>query len=147
MRSEPTPVYENVLAPTDGSDNAARGVAHATALAAEAGARLHVLFVVDETVYGAETGLSSYEAYLEKVEEDGAALVEGLAADAADRGVETTATVRRGAPHEEILSYADAQGVDLIVMGKRGATGGTVPHVGAVTDRVIPGADVPVVPV
>lgn len=140
-------MYQHVLAPTDGSDNAARGVEHAIAVAAEMGAHLHLLFVVDETVYGSSTGLSSYEAYLEKVEEDAGRLVEELAATAADRGVDVTTSVLRGTPHETILRVADAEHADLVVMGKRGATGGTVPHVGSVTDRVLRGAEVPVLPV
>lgn len=147
LRTEPTGVYENVLVPTDGSDNAERGIAHAIDLAAETGAHLHVLFVVDETVYGSDTGLSSYEAYIEKVADDAEDLVESVVEEATERGVESTTSVLRGTPHEEILDYAEAQSVDLIVMGKRGATGGTVPHVGSVTDRVLRGATVPVMPV
>ncbi len=139
-------MYENVLAPTDGSDNAARGIAHAVDLAAETDAHLHVLFVVDETVYGSSTGLSSYEAYLEKVADDAEDLVETVVEEATERGVESTTSVVRGTPHEEILDYADARDIDLIVMGKRGETGGTT-HVGSVTDRVLRRATMPVLPV
>lgn len=139
-------MYENVLAPTDGSDNAARGVAHGIKLAAETDAHLHVLFVVDETVYGSSTGLSSYEAYLEKVADDAEDLVETVVEEATERGVESTTSVVRGTPHEEILDYADARDIDLIVMGKRGETGGTT-HIGSVTDRVLQRATVPVMPV
>lgn len=147
MRAEPARVYENILVPTDGSRNAARGVEHAMDLAEETGARLHVLFVVDEAVYGSATGLGSYELFLEKVGDEAEDLVEEMVEDAVERGIDSTTSVLRGVPHEVILDYADEQGVDLIVMGKRGAAGGTTPHVGSVTNRVLRGASVPVLPV
>lgn len=140
-------MYENILVPTDGSDHADRGVAHAMDLAAEHGARLHVLFVVDETVYGSTPALSSYEAFLEEVSEQAEDVAEEIVEDATERGIDATMSVLRGTPHETILSYADDQGVDVIVMGKRGAAGVESPHMGSVTNRVLQESPVPVVPV
>jgi nucleotide-binding universal stress UspA family protein len=140
-------MYENVLVPTDGSDHAARGVEHGLDLAAEHGARLHVLFVVDETTYGSTPAFGSYEAFLEDVADDAEALVEDVVEEATERGVDATMSVLRGTPHETILQYAADNDVDLIVMGKRGATGVEAPHIGSVTDRVLGAATVPVLPV
>jgi len=44
-------MYDKVLVPTDGSDHADRGVDYGVELAATNDAELHVLFVVDESVY------------------------------------------------------------------------------------------------
>jgi len=54
--------------------------------------------------------------------------------------------VTRGLPHKEIVRYADAHDVDVIVMGRAG-DGGTEPHIGSVTDRVLRTTDRPVFPV
>jgi len=140
-------VYENILVPTDGSEHADRGIDHAMDLAAEHGARLHVLFVVDETVYGSTPALSSYEAFLEEVSEQAEDVAEDVVDDATERGIDATMSVLRGTPHETILSYADDQAIDVIVMGKRGAAGVEAPHMGSVTNRVLRDATVPVVPV
>ena len=140
-------MYDRILVPTDGSEYAARGVERGMDLAEENDAQLHVLFVVDETVYGSTPALSSYEAYLEKVADDAEDLAEDIIEDATERGIESTMAVLRGVPHEEILAYVDEHDVDLIVMGKRGATGVEPPHVGSVTDRVLGAAEVPVIPV
>jgi len=140
-------MYERILVPTDGSEHAARGVERGMTIAEENDAQLHVLFVVDETVYGSTPALSSYEAYLEKIAEDAEDLAADIVEEATERGIESTMAVLRGVPHEEILAYTDEHDVDLIVMGKRGATGIEPPHVGSVTDRVLGAAEVPVIPV
>ena len=95
-------VYENILVPTDGSDHADRGVDHALELAASTGARLHVLFVVDETVYGTTPAFSSYEAFLEDVEERAEDVTEDIVESATERGIDATMSVLRGVPHETI---------------------------------------------
>ena len=140
-------MYDNILVPTDGSDHADRGVEHGLDLAAAHGARLHVLFVVDESVYGATPALSSYEAFLESIEEQAEEITEDVVADATEQGVDATMSVLRGVPHETIRSYADEQDIDLIVMGKRGAAGVEAPHFGSVTNRVLRESPVPVMPV
>lgn len=73
---------------------------------------------------------------------------EHAVADVADRaeraGVTVTTTIERGIPHEEILAYADANDVDVIVMGTHGRTGLNRFLIGSVTEKVIRSADVPV---
>ncbi len=140
-------MYQNILVPTDGSEHAERGVEHGLTLAAEHGARLHVLFVVDETTYGTTPALSSYELFMDKIADQAEDVAEEIIEDATEQGIEATMTVLRGTPHREILHYAEDNDIDLIVMGKRGATGVEPPHVGSVTDRVLGSADVPVIPV
>jgi len=143
-------MYSNILVPTDGSEHAERGVEHGMDLAAEHGATLHVLFVVDEKVYGSTPALSSYEASLEKLADEAEDLVGDIVEDAIEHGIETTTAVRRGVPHEEILEYVAANDIDAIAMGKRGASGEPTEgshHLGSVTDRVLREADVPVTPV
>ena len=140
-------MYDKVLVPTDGSDHADRGVDYGMTLAAENDAQLHVLFVVDESVYGTTPALSSYEAFLEELEEQAEDLTEDAVEEATERGIDVTVSVRRGVPHDAICTYADAEGIDVIVMGKRGAGGVERPHLGSVTNRVLRQAPVPVVPV
>lgn len=60
-----------------------------------------------------------------------------------DAGVE----VREGLPVNDLLSYADAEGIDLIAMGARGRTGLDRLLVGSTAERVVRHADVPVVTV
>lgn len=52
-----------------------------------------------------------------------------------------------GVPSEEILDYADANGVDLIVMGTHGRTGLPRLLLGSTTERVVRLFDAPVLTV
>lgn len=140
-------VYRKVLIPTDGSDYAQRGVDHGLDLSAQHDAEVHVVFVVDEAVHGHTPALSGYEAFLEKVEDEGQRNVDRVVERARDRGLDASGAVLRGRPAEAILDYVDREDVDVVVMGKRGVGDVEPPHLGSVTDRVIRHADVPVVPV
>ncbi|WP_265111333.1 universal stress protein [Halosolutus halophilus] len=132
-------MYTDVLIPTDGSDGTRRAITHGLTIADRFDATVHALSVVPEGPLGS-------------LESDGARraaqrAVARVEADARDGGLPVTTAVRRGVPHEEILDYADEEGVDLIVMGTQGRTGLDRVLVGSVTERLVRMADVPVVTV
>ncbi|EMA56156.1 universal stress protein UspA-like protein [Halococcus thailandensis JCM 13552] len=116
-------------------------------LATAHGAHLHVLFVVYETVYGSTPAFSSYEVFLEQIADEAEEVAENIVEDATERDIDSTMSVLRGVPPKKILEHAGNNDIDLITMGKRGATGVEPPHMGSVTNRVLRGADVPVLPV
>lgn len=140
-------MYEKILVPTDGSENADRGIAHALDMAVEHDAEIHVLFVVDEGVYGGSPATSSYELALEKIADEAEDVAEEVAEEATERGIDSTTSIRRGKPADEILRYVEDHEVDVVVMGKRGAGDPGKFRLGSVTERVLSGTDVPVVPV
>jgi nucleotide-binding universal stress UspA family protein len=139
-------MYSTVLIPTDGSIGAERGVETGLDIARKYDAAVHALFVVDERIYGETPGLSDVELRFEKIEERGEELLAEIASQAADAGLEAVTTTRRGLPYEVITAYADDNDVDLIVMGRHGASRHPVPHIGSCTDRVLRTATVPVLP-
>ncbi|MFC6717496.1 universal stress protein [Natrialbaceae archaeon GCM10025810] len=132
-------MYQNVLIPTDGSDETRRAIAHGLAIADRFDATVHALSVVPEGPYG-------------PLDDEGASevarrAVEIIEIDADREGVDVTTAVERGVPHEEILSYADEEDVDMIVMGTKGRTGVDRVLVGSVAERVVRLSPVPVVTV
>jgi nucleotide-binding universal stress UspA family protein len=138
-------MYDHILIPFDGSDEARRGAEHGIGLAAALDATVHALYVID--LPGAPRALSlrddeeemreEYRAYGEDVTTE-------LCDMAADAGVDCVAAVRSGSPSEEIVDYAEDEGVDLIVLGSayRGRIRGLM---GSTTDKVVRTATVPVV--
>lgn len=140
-------MYENILLPTDGSDGARRGVEHGLDIAEKYGAKVHVLFVVDERVHGDTPALSSEELALEKWEQEGEEVVAEIVEQARQLDLETANQSLRGVPHEVILEYTEDNDIDLIVMGLHGQSEVQRPHIGSTTDRVIRGSNVPVLPV
>lgn len=137
-------MYDNILIPFDGTDEARKGAEHGVDLAATVGATIHALYVIDlpgtpRTVYvtdDEEEIREKYEAYGEEVTSE-------LCEMAAKKGADCTQVLKSGSVHEEILDYADETDIDLIVMGSayRGSLGAVF---GGTTERVVRTSTVPV---
>ena len=136
---------ESVLVPTDGSPVAAAAVDEAAALAAEYGARLHVLTIVDPAVLGYDV----HSAMATDVLEDRA---ESILDDAVERAEDTGAgdvvrTTEFGSPRRTIVRYAADESADLVVMGTHGRSGIDRFLMGSVTEGTVRTAPVPVLTV
>jgi len=70
-----------------------------------------------------------------------------LLAQTRKAGVRAKGFLLEGAPHDEIIRFARARRVDLIVMGTHGRRGLAKFFVGSVADRVVAGASCPVLTV
>src|SRR5689334_22468655 len=109
-----------ILVATDGSPSAHDATNFAIALAGAHDAELlviHVVRTLDFVVDDIEE--PGYAVPHEPAERDHAVLDEAVAR-ATQRGVRTTTSLRLGSAVDEIVSYAEACNVDLIVVGTRG---------------------------
>lgn len=142
-------MFERILIPTDGSDPARPAVEMAVGLAETHGAVLHVLCIVDQptTVSGMGEGFSGLDDLLDALEERGHQATKAIVEQARERDIETTAAVRRGNPHDDILSYAEDNDIDVIVMGTHGRTGVKRALLGSVTENVVRHSEIPVLTV
>lgn len=134
---------DRILVPTDGSDGATAALEHASSLAADRDATVHLLTVVDTNGDG-PTADESVRAVFER---RGREIVADAADRASEQGVATVEAVERGRPHEAILAYAADAAIDLVVMGTRGRRGLERFFLGSVAERVVRLADVPVLTV
>ncbi|WP_114575586.1 universal stress protein [Saliphagus sp. LR7] len=138
-------MYDRILLPTDGSETTDRALAHAADLADRYGADLHLLYVIDVTVFADDVETAGIVSEFETM---GDRIVGRVAAEAREAGVEPAATaVVRGTPHRTILEYVDEEGIDLVVMGTHGRTGLDRYLLGSVTEKVVRLSDVPVLTV
>lgn len=142
-------MFDRILIPTDGSDPTKPAVEMALDLAEAHSAMLHVLFIVDQptSVSGMGEGFSGLDDLLEALEERGHQATGAIVEQAKERDIESTAAVRRGNPHDDILSYADEHEIDVIVMGTHGRTGVKRALLGSVTENVVRHSAIPVLTV
>ncbi len=128
----------NILVPVDGSEGACKAAAFAAALAGPAGASL-TLATVLETEGSLIVGASALSS--EELEQAMEAAAERAFSDAqaavAAAGMEAQTLVLRGKPSAEIIRYAGAGAVDLIVMGSRGLTELRELLLGSVSSQVL----------
>ncbi len=134
-------MYETLLVPTDGSETVDRTLPHALRLAADHGATVHALYVVDQRVVKASSD-ELREDIRTDLERQGEAAVEAVAERASEAGIECETAVRHGTPDKEVVAHAEEAGADVIVIGPHGKTPRKkIEGLGSVSDRVV--ADAP----
>lgn len=135
-------MIERVLIATDGSDAAGRAEEYALSLAELAGAEIHALYVVEtKAKYILTIDLEGEE--IERYEEYGEETVTDVVEKAQSRGLTARGVVRKGKIAPEIVDYATENGIDQIVMGRKGH--GTIgKYVGSTPEKVIRMADIPI---
>ncbi|MFC4359205.1 universal stress protein [Halobium salinum] len=140
-------MYDRILVPTDGSTGVGRAVDHAIGLAAAHDAVVEAVYVVNS---GGLAGLpmeSSWEGVDELLRSDAEAAVEAVERRARDCGVEASGRVLEGAPHREIVRFAESEDCDLVVMGTHGRGGIDRLLLGSVAEKVVRASRVPVMTV
>jgi nucleotide-binding universal stress UspA family protein len=130
-------MYETLLVPTDGSDTVDRTLPHAFRMAADHGATVHALYVVDGRVVRASSD-ELVEDVRSDLERQGEAAVEAVADRAREAGVDVETAVRHGTPDKEIVARAEETDADVILIGPHGKTPRRkVEGLGSVSDRVV----------
>lgn len=140
-------MYDRILIPTDGSEEARKAVDHGIDLAAAVGASVHALFVVESRLSALPSDSMRQVTEREEWVRYGREVTDEVVADAEARGVSGVAAVEQGKAHKEIVEYANENDIDCIVMGTHGRDGVQDVILGNVTERVVRTANVPVLTV
>jgi nucleotide-binding universal stress UspA family protein len=121
-------MYRNILVAVDGSPTSDRGLQHAAALAAQQGARLTVVYVLD--IYAAVSEMqmafsSLYDQQLEVMRRFGQQVLDKAATAAAAAGVQAQCVLREVgvARVADVIAEEAAKGFDLLVLGTHGRRG------------------------
>ncbi|MFQ5595144.1 MAG: universal stress protein [Anaerolineae bacterium] len=135
-------MYTKILFPTDGSPHSERTLAYVKDLAQK--------FDAEVVVFSAYHYIPEYvsssdaERMLQGARASSQAIVDGMAQELRAAEVEVKTMVDEGPAAKEILSVANTEGCDLIVLGAKGAGGITDVLLGSVSLRVLTAAAVPV---
>lgn len=137
-------LYDRILVPTDGSDAADAAIEHAVSIATANEAAIHAVYVIDSRITMAARDETRAELR-EDLEAEGRAAVDRILEQAAAAGVDGEAVIRQGTPSKELLEYAEAADVDLVVMGSEGKSPREkLIGMGSVSERVVDKTTVPV---
>lgn len=133
----------SILVPVDFSRHAKAALAYARALAADYGAEVEVLHVIEEailpSVYGIEPASPGVPEIVAKTRQD---LLQTFLKEAGREAAEVHVVV--GHPASGILDFAKDRDVDLVVIATHGRTGVKRLLLGSVAERVVRGASCPV---
>jgi nucleotide-binding universal stress UspA family protein len=140
-------MYDTILIPYDGTDEARRGAEQGIELAAALGASIHGLYVIDlpgapRTVYIRDDEEEMREEYREYGEQATSEICD----KAAEVDVDCTTAIKTGSPAEEIVDYAEDNDLDAIVLGTA-YQGKFKALLGSTSDKVVRTSEVPVLTV
>jgi len=118
-------MYKEILVGYDGSQASQKALERAIEIAKLSGANLHIVGVVRPFEFGAVDiyTIEEIEAYEKEEISKEEKYLKNATELAKQNGLEPKLKVLEGEPAEELMSYADENGCDLIVVGRRGVGG------------------------
>lgn len=134
-------LYESVLLPTDGSEEAELAIEWGITLAEVFDATVHTVYSFDTSRFGGAEGMGEIHDALEQT---GREALETVRKRARAADISVAGTIASGPAARTILSYSEEHDVDLIVTGTHGRSGLQRYLIGSVTEAVVRNADVPV---
>ena len=140
---------KNILFPTDFSEYSKKALPYALSFASRYGATLHVLHVFEQRVHPAFYIVDKSTPFdLDNDLRDRAldALDEFVYSDLRDK-ISFNCEVTSGTPFVEIINFARAREIDMIVIATHGLTGLEHMIIGSTTERVVRKAPCPVLSV
>jgi nucleotide-binding universal stress UspA family protein len=147
------PTFSKILAPTDFSDDSKNALAYAIELAQKFGSEI-IVEHVDQPLSPVMIGdlspgldMSTVNRIAEEQRLMALKELDQVIARLREAGVKARSLMRVGAPFLEIISAAQSEGVDLIVMGTHGRSGLAHVLMGSVAERVVNKAHCPVLTV
>lgn len=140
-------MFKRILVPVDGSSTSMAAVGKAMGLAKTFDAAVTLVCVIDPYPFsGVGTDFAYGQAeYLSAAMAQAHRSIHDAEVSFKTAGLDTeTVIVENRVPHEGILETAAQQGADLIVMGSHGLRGLQRFLLGSVAQKVLSGAEVPV---
>jgi nucleotide-binding universal stress UspA family protein len=139
----------SILVPIDFSGHSKNALQYALPIAEKFKASIHLVYVVEPTMYPADLGFGQVvlPGVEDELREKGGDELKALIRREIGSRVASSWIVRTGNPHQEILREAEERGVDMIVVATHGHSG--VEHMlfGSTADRVVRHARCPVLTV
>ena len=142
MKSKPR---RQILIATDGSEAANEAADFGMEMVGCSGAKVYALYVIDTTPYRSVSldKIWSKEV-LDEFEQAGHEATSYVEKIAKTAGVEVESRVLKGHPAEKIVSFAEDNDIDMIIIGSLGKGGYERVVLGSVSEKVLRHAKVPV---
>ncbi len=114
------PVFTNILVAIDGSDAGQRAYVRAVEEAKVWNARLHVIYVVETGLFSSLPADNTVEIMYQVLEKEGNSVLEQAKKYAAEKGVTAITHMKQGHAGSEVVTLAEKEKADLIMIGSHG---------------------------
>jgi nucleotide-binding universal stress UspA family protein len=138
--------YKHILVPLDGSELAELALTDALSLAQLNQAEVVLLQVISpfEYIVGDSAPMTFVDELVKIHQDEALNYLEGITGREEGKNLKVHLAVEIGTPAETIIDYAHQEPIDLIVMATHGRSGLRRWVYGSVADKVLRGADVPI---
>jgi len=130
-------VFSNILAAIDGSKASEQAFACAVEEAGLHGAKLHVVYVVETGLFSSLPTDNTVEIMFTVLEKEGEDVLKRAKTYAHDKGIVVTTHLRQGHAGNEIITLAEQQKADLILVGSHGKSKTDRLLLGSVSNYVV----------
>lgn len=138
-------LYRKILLATDGSESARKATDDAVEFSRLSGAKIYAVSVIDRSIYSSvPEDLEWEEAMYDRFRELSEEAVSYAEKTAKNAGLEVESVLLEGHPAEEIVNFAEKNGMDLIIIGSLGKSKVERFLIGSVSEKVVRNAKVPV---
>ena len=141
---------KKILYPTDFSESSLEALKYAVSLARSCQAKLVLMHVVNEKMFSEGLSLarvSAPEALGHEMTAEAGRKLKMLIPAGERAGLDSELVILNGTPFAEIISYAENNGVDMIVIGTNGHSGVEHMMFGSTAEKVVRKAHCPVLTV
>ena len=114
------PMFSNILVAIDGSKASEQAFVCAVEMAALYGAKLHVVYVIESGLFSSLPADNTVEIMYRALEREGEEVLAKARTSAKDHGVALTTFMKQGHAGNEIITLAEQQKADMIVVGSHG---------------------------
>ena len=131
------PVFTNILVAIDGSDVSQRALVRAAEEAKVWNAQLHVIYVVETGLFSSLPADNTVEIMYRVLEKEGNSVLEQAQKYAADAGVTAITHMKQGHAGSEVVTLADKEKADLVMIGSHGKSQADRLLIGSISTYVV----------
>jgi len=137
---------KHILLAVDGSEGSARAATVAFEIAEMTNSKLFIVHVVPTPSVNQLSLMTDMNAeeVLSKYLDHGRSLLAGYENASKEFNIETELVLEQGLPADRVIKVGEGNGVDLLVIGSRGTSGGRRAGMGSITERIVLMAECPV---
>ncbi|MFP4654265.1 MAG: universal stress protein [Methanohalobium sp.] len=130
--------FKRILIATDGSKNSQNAVNSGIEIAKMNNAEVYALYVIPPvSAPSAQRSRGWAESLKQDLTEDGKESTKHVKDVGSNAGIDVESVLLEGDPGEEIISFADKNNIDLIVIGSLGRSGIQKFLLGSVAEKVV----------
>jgi nucleotide-binding universal stress UspA family protein len=131
------PVFNNILVAIDGSDASERAIVRAIDEAKVWNAKLNAVYVVETGLFSSLPSDNTVEIMYRVLETEGNSVLEKAKQYAAGKGIILTSHMKQGHAGSEIITLAEREKNDLIVVGSHGKSNADRLLIGSVSTYIV----------